>query len=86
MAKNQNPGPMQEAAALLKDSAKLKAMLTSPEAKKLMTLLNSQKGSMDQAARQAKQGDYSGVNQLFQQLMNTPEGAELAQKMEKKHQ
>lgn len=81
MAKNQNPLQSQEAAALLRDPARLKALLSSPETKLLMGLLRRQRGDLNHAAQQAKQGDMSALNQMVSQLMNTKEGAELAQQV-----
>lgn len=84
MTKNQSPLQTQEAAALLKDTARLKALLTSPETRKLMGLLSSQGGDLKQAAQQAKSGDVSALTAMLQKVMNTSEGAELAEKLNKR--
>lgn len=74
-----------EAQALLKDPARLKALLQSPETRKLMSLLSSQNGdSLKQAAGQAKQGDLSGISSMVQKLMKTSEGAEAVENVIKR--
>lgn len=74
-----------EAEALLKDKARLKALIQSPETKKLMSLLSQQNGdSLKEAAGQAKQGDLSGISAMLQQLMKTSEGAEAVENVMKR--
>lgn len=84
MAKNQNPMQSQEAAALLKDTARLKALLTSPETKRLMNLLSRQKGDLRQAAQAAKGGDFTGLSDLLRQVGNTEEGARLMEEVSRR--
>lgn len=84
MSHQNNPLHSKEAAALLKDTARLKALLSSPETKQLMGMLNRQNGNLGQAAAKAKSGDLSALNAMLQQVMNTKEGAQLVNTMKKK--
>lgn len=82
MSQAKNPFRSAEAEALLKDNGRLRELLRSPETKRLMELLKSQNGSaLQQAAQRARQGDCAGLNAMLQNLMETGEGARLAEKL-----
>ncbi|MCC8075625.1 MAG: hypothetical protein LIO95_06780 [Clostridiales bacterium] len=83
MSQNYDALCSDEAAALLNDREKLKALLQSPETKRLMQLLRSQNGDkLKDAAQQARQGDASGLTAMMQRLMDTGEGAALVSQIE----
>lgn len=84
MAMNQNPLQSGEAAALLRNPERLKALLSAPETRQLMGMLNRQKGDLNLAAQKAQKGDLSSLSDMIGQLMNTREGAELAQQVQRK--
>lgn len=53
------------------DTAKLQAMLNSPEGASLLRMLQQAGGTaLQQAARAAKAGDYAGAQAILQPLMN----------------
>ncbi len=83
MSQNYDALRSDEAAALLGDKEKLKALLQSPETKRLMELLRSQNGDkLKDAAQQARQGDAASLTALMPQLMDTGEGAALVSQIE----
>ncbi len=61
----------------------LKQMAKSGEAARLMELLN-QKGSVQQAAQAAAKGDVSQLKGMIEQLMNTKDGSELIERINRK--
>jgi hypothetical protein len=64
-----------KAAALLRNPAALKALLASPEARKLLTLLNEQNGAnLHQAAQQAGAGNTAALSAMLKQLSQSAEG------------
>lgn len=72
-----------EAAALLKNKDALKALLQSPDTRKLMRMLSSQNGTqLRQAAEQAKRGDASNLSAMMRSLMESEEGASLVERIE----
>lgn len=74
-----------QAAKLLGDPAALKALLSSPETQKLMSLLNQKAGSGLQAAAQAAaKGKPEELMGLLNQVMGTPEGASAMEGLQKK--
>ena len=80
-----NPLNSPEAAALLKDKGALKKLLSSPEAKKLMSMLSSQDTSqLKSAAEQAKNGDTATLMSMVNGIMDRPGGAQLMRKFEQK--
>ncbi len=84
MSQNYDALRSDEAAALLGDREKLKALLQSPETRRLMELLRSQNGDeLKDAAQQARQGDAAGLTAMMQKLMDTGEGAALVNQIEK---
>ena len=61
------------------------AVLGSQEGKKLLTLLNRDGGALlRKAAEAVRSGDYSGAQALLSPLMQTPEAAELVQRINEK--
>ena len=80
-----NPLNSPEAAALLKDKGALKKLLSSPEAKKLMSMLNTQdSGQLKSAAEQAKNGDTAALMSMVNGIMKRPDGAKLVEQIEQK--
>ncbi len=76
-----------QAAQLLSDPKNLKALLGSPETRKLMALLNQNAGSGLQAAAQAAaQGKPEALMGLLDQVMGSPEGAQAVEGLKKKTQ
>ncbi|MCD8354263.1 MAG: hypothetical protein LUC47_08140 [Clostridiales bacterium] len=83
MSQNYDALRSDEAAALLGDREKLKALLQSPETKRLMELLRNQNGDkLKDAAQQARQGDAASLTAMMQKLMDTGEGAALVSQIE----
>ena len=83
MAGTQKPMQTPEAQELLKDSARLREMLSSPEVRRLAELLNARSG-LRQAAQSAKGGDTAQLEQLMQGLSSTEEGARLIAQLQGK--
>jgi hypothetical protein len=80
-ALGQNP----QVAALMKDPAALKAMLSSPEVQKLMALLTQQSGGQEKlrgAARSASQGDTAALSALLGNLSQSKEGRDTLNKIQ----
>lgn len=74
-----------EAASLLKNREVLQDLLSAPETKRLMEVLSRQNGgSLQEAARQARKGDLSGLSSMLQGLTATRDGAQALENMEKK--
>lgn len=72
-----------DAAALLKDKAALKALLSSPETRRLMSALTKQNGAqLTAAAKQAKAGDASALSAMVSNLAATQEGSQLLNQLE----
>lgn len=72
-----------DAAALLKDKAALKALLSSPETRRLMSALTRQNGAqLTAAAKQAKAGDVSALSAMVSNLAATQEGSQLLGQLE----
>ncbi|MBR1780728.1 MAG: hypothetical protein IJ751_04915 [Oscillospiraceae bacterium] len=71
--------------ALLRDQARLRQLLESPEARALARMLEGQGAAqMKQAAQQAQKGDTAALEQLARQLAATREGALALEKLSKK--
>lgn len=78
MAGTKEPMNAPDARELLKDTAKLRELLGSPEVRQLAALLNARSGGrLQSAAQSAKGGDASQLEQLMQGLSSTEEGARL---------
>lgn len=78
MAKGNEPMNTPEAQALLRDTARLREALSSPEVRRLAELLNAGSGGgLRQAAQSAKAGDTAQLEQLMRGLSSTEEGARL---------
>lgn len=72
-----------EATALLKDKAALKALLDSPETKKLISALSSKNGKqLNAAAAQAKNGDVSALSAMVNDFAASREGSMLLNKLQ----
>ena len=69
-------------AKLLGNSGAVKQLLQSEDTKRMMQLLQS-KGSVQNAAQAAAKGDSAQLMGMMQQLMNTPEGAQLVERITK---
>ncbi len=84
MSENYDMMNTPEAAALLKDADRLKALLKAPETLRLMKLLSARNGdSLKQAAERARKGDVSSLSSMMEGLTSTGEGAELVEKLQK---
>lgn len=73
-----------QAAQLLKDKDKVMEMMRSPDAQRLMALLQKSGGDgLQSAAQAAMKGDPAQLMGLVQQVMATPEGARTVQNINK---
>lgn len=73
-----------EAAALLQNQEALKALLQSPDAKRLMELLSQQNGQqLKQAAAQAGNGDTSSLSAMLNGLSQSKEGRQVMERLQK---
>ncbi|GEM_PF-3266588 len=85
MTQKTDPVHSPEAAELLKDPARLKALMQSPETRQLMQLLSSRNGSgLRQAAEQAKKGNSSALSEMLRQVTDSREGADLIGRLQSK--
>ena len=76
-----------QAAQLLGDPAALKALLSSPETHKLVSLFIQAGGaSLQSAAKAAATGKPDALMGILNQVMGSPEGAQAAQAFQKKTQ
>lgn len=81
----QEPLSSPEAANLLGNRAALKALLASPETKRLMHLLSQQNGAQLQtAAERAKAGDTAALSEMLQSLGKTGDGSAALRELEEK--
>ena len=69
--------------SLSKDSSALRAIMNSADGQSLMRMLAGQDGgaALRQAAQSAMQGDTAQMSRMIQNLMNTPDGAQLAERI-----
>jgi hypothetical protein len=69
--------------SLGKDSNTLRSIMNSADGQTLMRMLAGQDGgtSLRQAAQSAMQGDTAQMSRMIQNLMNTPDGAKLAERI-----
>lgn len=85
MANGTQPLQSPEVQALLKDSAKLKEMLSSPEVRQLAEMLNARSGGdLKRAATAAKAGNTEQLAQMMKGLSATGEGAQLLASLQRK--
>lgn len=90
--KTENPGldalkKDPQAAQLLNNPEGLKALLSSPETQRLMTLLNqSAKGGLQTAAQAAAKGKPEALMGILNQVMQSKEGAQAVDGLKKKAQ
>ncbi len=71
-----------QAAQLLKNKDQVMKMMNSPDARKLMELLQQNGGAgLQGAADAALKGDPSKLMGMVQQLMHSPEGAKTVEKL-----
>lgn len=76
-----------QAARLLGDPAALSSLLSSPETRKLVSLLSQAGGDGLKAATQAAaKGQPEALMGILNQVMGSPEGAQAAQAFQKKTQ
>lgn len=88
---NQSKGPdldamlkSPQAASLLKNREAVQQMARSQDAQSLLQLLDAQSGhGLQGAAERAEQGDPKELFALMQQVMNSPEGAKLVERIQK---
>ena len=73
-----------EAAALMKNRAKLNELLKLPETEKLMHLLEERSGgNLKSAAQAATKGDPAKLIELMKEVMAAQEGAKAVQDLKK---
>lgn len=82
---NDTPQDMGKMAKLLGGSGAVKQLLQSEDTKRMMQLLQS-RGSVQNAAQAAAKGDSTQLMGMMQQLMSTPEGAKLVERITKQAQ
>ena len=88
---NQSTGPeldamlkSPQAAALLKNKEAVAQMAHSQDARSLLQLLDAQSGhGLQVAAERAERGDPKELFSLMQQVMKSPEGAKLVERIQK---
>lgn len=74
-----------QAAKLLNDPKTLKGLLSSPETKQLMDLLNRSAGTgLDRAAREAAAGKPEALMGILNQVMGSKEGSRAVEQLQKK--
>lgn len=74
-----------KAAGLLKNRALLNELVRSPDARKLMGLLDREAaGGLQHAADSAAKGDLSALTRLIRQVAGSGEGARLVQQINEK--
>ena len=79
------PDKKQPVPDFMKDPEKLRSVLSSPEVRQLAALLNARSGgNLGAAARSAKDGNTSQLEQLMQGLAATQEGARLLEQLQGK--
>lgn len=71
-----------QAAALMKNKEAVQRVAQSAEAQTLLQMLDSGHG-LQKAADQASQGDPKALFSLMQQVMKSPEGAQLLERINK---
>ena len=65
-------------------ASRLQAALHTPDGKRAaQQVMQQYSGSLEQVAHMAQAGDMEGVKRSVQQLMRTPEGAQLAAQLSK---
>ncbi len=79
------PQDMGQMAKLLGNSGAVKQLLQSEDTKRMMQMLQS-RGSVQNAAQAAAKGDSAQLVGMMQQLMSTPEGAQLVERITKQAQ
>lgn len=85
MAQGNTPMQSSEAQELLKDTARLRALMSSPEMRQLAQMLNAKSGGgLQNAASAAKAGDTAQLEALLKGLSSTPEGAKLLAQLQGK--
>ena len=69
--------------SLGKDSNTLRSIMNSADGQALMRMLAGQDGgtALRQAAQSAMHGDTAQMSRMIQTMMNTPEGAKLAERI-----
>lgn len=73
-----------QAAGLLKNKETVMGLMDSPDAQKLMAMLNQKGGTgLKTAADAAMKGDAGQLVELMQGIMQSKEGAELVQRINK---
>lgn len=71
-----------QASRLLGDTTKLEKLRDAPETQQIFSMLSrSTGGNLEGAAERAAKGDTSQLTDAIRQLMQSPEGAQLIQKM-----
>lgn len=71
-----------QAAGLLKDTGRLEQLRDAPETQKIFSMLSrSTGGDLEGAAERAANGDAGELANAIRQVMKSPEGAQLLQKM-----
>ncbi len=71
-----------QAAGLLRDTDKLEQLRDAPETRKVFSMLSrSTGGDLEGAAERAARGDAGELADAIRQVMGSPEGAKLLQKM-----
>ncbi len=73
-----------QAAKLLKNKDQVMGLMNSPDAKRLMSMLQQNNGAgLQGAAEAAMKGDPSKLMGMVQNLMNSPEGAKTVENINK---
>lgn len=79
------PQDMGQMAKQLGNSKAIKQLLQSEDTRRMMQMLQNT-GSVQNAAQAAAKGDSAQLVGMMQQLMSTPEGAQLVDRITKKAQ
>lgn len=82
MTQKTDPMHTPEAASLLRDPRRLKALLSAPETRQLMALLQRQNGgALRAAAEQARQGDSAALSEMLREMTRSQAGAQAVEQL-----
>lgn len=70
------------AQSVLRDPTAIRALLQSPQARQLIAMLRRQ-GDLNQAARQAKNGDTASLQAMLDQVGQSREGSQILSDLKK---
>ena len=72
-----------QAAQLMGDKGKLEKLRDAPETQQIFSMLSRSTGDLEAAADRAAKGDTAAMVQMVNRIMESPEGAELVERINK---